>query len=512
MEALNSVDLSNIKLEARDQDVAPPLTSYPKNLILYGPPGTGKTYHTMIYAVAIIEGSEIDDVRAEAADDFDAVSARFRDYLKDGRVAFTTFHQSFSYEEFIEGIRPVVDDADGASGEVRYRIVDGIFKDFCAYAQSAALSDRTDSDGNSYGMNRSPTVWKVSLQGTGDNPTRRECMENGHIRIGWSEYGPDITSETEFTEGGKDILERFIYTMRVGDIVLSCWSASEIDAIGVITGEYEWHDEYSGYKRVRPVRWLVKGIRENIIDMNSGAQMTRSTVYKLKISVDDVMGIIKRYSDNDVEITTRRTHQPCVFIIDEINRGNISKIFGELITLIEESKRTGCREALTSTLPYSRESFGVPDNVYIIGTMNTADRSIARLDTALRRRFTFREMMPEPELLDDTIVDGVNVGTMLRAMNERISALHGRDRQIGHSYFLQLCNKDNAAAENLADLFDDKILPLLEEYFYDDRDKIKSILGSAWKDFYKSIDMQGETVLERVAAPNFGDAYIKIYS
>ena len=177
--------------------------------------------------------------------------------------------------------------------------------------------------------------------------------------------------------------------------MLSCYSATETDAIGVITGEPEWNDDFPFLKRVRKVRWLVKGIRENILRLNNDCNMTLSTVYKMRISANDAMEIVRKYST----VSNLRPSGSFVFIIDEINRGNISKIFGELITLIEPGRRIGEKEETRVKLPYSGSEFGVPSNVYILGTMNTAVRSIALLDTALRRRFYFREMMPDCEQL-----------------------------------------------------------------------------------------------------------------
>ena len=260
--------------------------------------------------------------------------------------------------------------------------------------------------------------------------------------------------------------------MKIVDLVLSCYSNTTIDAIGVVTGEYEWHDEYTSYKRVRKVNWLVKGIREDITEAN-GAAMTLPTVYKLSISVADVMAIVSKYSKDTDEV--QENGKNYVFIIDEINRGNISKIFGELITLIEPSKRLGQEEGTNVRLPYSKKPFGVPDNVFLIGTMNTADRSIATIDTALRRRFQFKEMQPNPNILDGVVVDGVSVKEMLIRMNKKISVLYDREHTIGHAYFIPL--KKNPDIETLATIFENNIIPLLQEYFYDDYEKIRMVLG-----------------------------------
>ena len=174
------------------------------------------------------------------------------------------------------------------------------------------------------------------------------------------------------------------------------------------------------------------------------------------------------------QYTSTSDKKPYILIIDEINRGNISRIFGELITLIEDSKRAGASEALSVTLPYSKEEFSVPDNVYIIGTMNSSDRSLTGLDIALRRRFTFVEMPPKHELLSETEIDGLNVGELLKVMNQRIEVVLDRDHCIGHANFMSLTLQ--STIKDLAQIFKQKIIPQLQEYFFDDWGKIDLVL------------------------------------
>jgi 5-methylcytosine-specific restriction protein B len=288
--------------------------------------------------------------------------------------------------------------------------------------------------------------------------------------------------------------------MQVGDIVFSCYSNKTIDAIGVITGETEWHDEYEHYKRVRSVRWLVKDISVDIFDMNAQRLMMQPSVYKLSVSTSDALQILRKTKPDlfpqNIKIPNR------VFIIDEINRGNISKIFGELISLIEPTKRIGANEQLRALLPYSGRNFGVPDNVYIIGTMNTADRSIALIDAALRRRFSFVEMHPDSTTLTDVLVEGVDIGEMLDTLNKRITILLDREHTIGHSYLLPL--KADPTIERLALIFKNTIVPLLQEYFYDDYEKIQLVLG----DNQKPDDSTRFIIKKSDAAKLFGNADI----
>ena len=465
-EALESMNLPETVTATEDS-----ATNVGLNTILYGPPGTGKTYHTVIYAVAIIENKELAVVEKE---DYADVLDRYKQYKAQGRIEFTTFHQSYGYEEFIEGIRPSpVDEGETANaGNIQYSVQPGIFKKFCEKADQP-VSVRMNA--NDLGVRENATIWKVSLEGTGDNPTRTECMKNNHIRIGWDEYGKDITDETDFSKhGGRVVLNAFMNKMQIGDIVLSCYSASAIDAVGVVTGDYEWHDEYPQLKRLRKVKWLVKGIQENILAINGGTPLTLASTYRLAyVSIADVFQIVEKYQPTQLLPADHKENY--VFIIDEINRGNISKIFGELITLIEASKRIGQTEGMKAILPYSQKPFGVPKNVYIIGTMNTADRSIATIDTALRRRFFFKEMMPQPDVLAGVSVEDLSISDLLSRINKRIAVLYDREHTIGHAYFMPLMR--DPTIETLAEIFTNNIIPLLQEYFYEDYEKIRLVLG-----------------------------------
>ena len=313
---------------------------FDKNVIFYGPPGTGKTYTTAKRAVEICKTESEEDLI-----DYSEIMKKYNELKKKNRIEFITFHQSYGYEEFIEGIKPIVSNEDDESDsensqEIKYEIVDGIFKKFCDEARKTQ-----DKENNEY-----------------------------------------------------------------------------------------------------------------------------------------------------------------VFIIDEINRGNISKIFGELITLIETTKRAGKEECISTKLPYSNEEFTVPDNVYIIGTMNTADRSIALMDTALRRRFKFEEMLPNYDLLEDIFVEDkgtkVNIGAMLKVINERIEYLYDREHTIGHAVFLEL--KENNNIDKLENIFKKSVIPLLQEYFYEDYEKIRIVLGDNAKDEDEQF-ISAVSIPEDVFEGNIGD-------
>ena len=459
------------------------------NIILYGPPGTGKTYNSVIYAVAICDGKSVGDVKQEP---YSNVLLRYRELRNAGRIAFTTFHQSYGYEEFIEGIKPRLDaDLD----TLGYKIEDGIFKVFCSRATEVKVQAATGAQ-----MKASPRIWGMILGGPGMTELKKQCFSNDEIRLGWAEVDDaevdgDFVSDDKASWNAKHMVADFKNTMEIGDVVVIEKNSKSIDAIGIITGDYVYDETAGDYPRSRAVEWLVKDIDRDMGPFlpEGRKQLSRFSVFAFDyIGMDAISQILNDYLKKPVVEVERET-KPFVFIIDEINRGNISKIFGELITLIEETKRAGAPEAMEAILPYSGDAFSVPQNVYILGTMNTADRSIALMDTALRRRFEFVEMMPDSKVLSDIgagtlTVDGevLNIARMLDVINTRIEYLYDREHTIGHAFFTKLAV--NPTIETLAGIFEKNVIPLLQEYFYEDYEKIQLVLGDNGKeDEYKFI-------------------------
>ncbi len=455
------------------------------NLILYGPPGTGKTYNSAIYAVAICEERDVEEVMKDSYQD---VLQRYKELQEEGRIVFTTFHQSYGYEEFIEGIKPKLDDDSESLG---YTIEDGVFKDFCKHANAVNIQAKGGTR-----IKDHPRLWIMILGGPEMTPLKQECFNKNEVRIGWPEIeDAKLQDDEDLSWRAKQMLHAFTYEMEPGDVVFIEKNSQSVDAIGVIAGEYEYDKSLGEYPRKRKVEWIAKNIDMDMVQYlpRGKKQLARFTIYSIDYLGTEVLSeILKNYIDED-DISSDTGAKPYVFVIDEINRGNISKIFGELITLIEDTKRAGAPEAMEAILPYSGESFSVPKNVYIIGTMNTADRSIALMDTALRRRFEFKEMMPNSEVLQSlgigTIeVDGekLNVARMLDIINKRIEYLFDREHTIGHAFFKKLA--DDASLETLAGIFEKNVIPLLQEYFYEDYEKIQLVLGDNSKeDEYKFI-------------------------
>ncbi|SUX05428.1 AAA family ATPase [Campylobacter lari] len=432
----------------------------PLNQILYGPPGTGKTYQTIDKALEIISKEE--KIQIPSKDDRINRKKLFDEYVKNGQIVFTTFHQSYGYEEFVEGIKPEFD-----KKELKYKVKPGIFKKICNKALDKEIKIATNED---IYIDRNSKVWKISL---GANASlRSECFEKNKICIGWSDI-PKNKDERFLNLGSNDknSIISFVEYMQIGDLVCVFNTSTTIKGIGVITGDVKYSEDEE-YQTYREVKWISKDNEINILNLNSDKILVQKTVYELyRINPNDLLEKIKSSNLNDLKIVEDNTKKNFIIIIDEINRGNVSKIFGELITLIESSKRIGEKEELRVRLPYSGEEFGVPKNVYIIGTMNTADRSITSLDTALRRRFEFVEMMPDASKLS-TDCKGVNLQELLKAINTRIEYLLDREKTIGHAFFIGINN-----LEKLKKVFQNKIIPLLQEYFYNDYALIDAVLN-----------------------------------
>lgn len=411
------------------------------NQILYGPPGTGKTYHTIDKALEIL---------GENLESRDEKKAKFDEYVKNGQIVFTTFHQSYGYEEFVEGIKPSLNSDENS--QINYKVKDGIFKELC----KKALENRDDIESFNFYIND----LKEKTKEDANNPEKYFQLPNTKYSI---QYRGGKTFRIKFDDMSKNHKD---YPVSI-DNIEKLYKTSNIDEI--------YNSAY------------VKAILNYLKSQG-----------------------LKDYKEKDEKINL-----PYIIIIDEINRGNVSKIFGELITLIEPSKRIGESEELKVALPYSGKKFGVPKNVYILGTMNTADRSITSLDTALRRRFEFVEMMPDPDLLknvfickdvenpnkdedylgDDAKTEGFAeiLQNILISINKRIEFLLDREKTIGHAFFMSEAvkfNKDNwckpdeyeedwyvLSISKLKSIFQNKIIPLLQEYFYNDYALISAVLN-----------------------------------
>lgn len=562
------------------------MPSVPLNQILFGPPGTGKTFATIEAALEVLDAELLRSTDVKRA----ALKARFDQLVEEGRIRFVTFHQSFSYEDFVEGLRA---ESEESSGQLRYEVVDGVFKSLCEVA-AAKVIQQTEAP-LELGSRK---VWKMSLGNTlgNDAGIYEECLQASYVLLGYggaidfsgcasrSDVQQRFTEEGVQLEGAMDYsvtsVTAFVTKMKPGDLVVVSDGNFKFRAIGEISGDYRFkaHPDYEGgYSQMRPVKWLRQYTPSLPHSELLNNQFSQMTLYELRsptlnreklqallgaqsvtgagsasgfsagqvfgrdyqvvsasvdllelqkpngnllglplsllgtlaeavragrITLQDIRDkkaieklpgsslepfIVNGYNNILAPLVEHMLSQAApsaenrpgsdarVLIIDEINRGNVSRIFGELITLIEPSKRAGAQEALSAVLPYSKQRFSVPDNVYLIGTMNTADRSLAGLDIALRRRFTFREMPPRPDLLDHVVVEGVQIGELLRVMNQRIEVLLDRDHCLGHAYFMPL--EDEPSLDRLELIFRNQILPLLQEYFFEDWERIGWVLN-----------------------------------
>nr|WP_314836141.1 AAA family ATPase [uncultured Flavobacterium sp.] len=367
----------------------------PLNQILYGPPGTGKTHNTINRALSILESKSVAEINSETRID---LKNRFDDYIKNGQIVFTTFHQSMSYEDFIEGIKPKT-----VLSQVQYEIEDGLFKKICQKAR----------------------------------------IKGGNLESVLEKFKVDVSEED-----GKTALT-IKATSTSFDVIYRGTNVFYVQPHNT-TKENPWY----------PVN--INNIRKAFETDFYGDLYNPTYIREILNYLLKNYGLIKGKNEDDKKY---------VIIIDEINRGNVSQIFGELITLIEDNKRLGKDEALEVTLPYSKEKFGVPSNLFIIGTMNTADRSVEALDTALRRRFCFEEMPPKTEVVAEKRFSDYSRVAIMEKINNRIEVLLDRNHTLGHAYFIK---------KNFKSSFENEIIPLLQEYFYNDYGKIGLVLGKGF--------------------------------
>lgn len=473
---------------------------HPLNQILYGAPGTGKTHETKKIAVEIIENEKLDHLTR------DQITSRYDFYFDKGQINFTTFHQSISYEDFIEGIKPQVISDENENKSVIYDIEDGIFKKMCQLSATTNNHIIKNQNINFENLN----FFKMSLGGINNLDLHNWSFENNLLVLGWGDDRdftnlskikdwklfrdqfkkdfPELVNESKYVIQAVFIFQR----MKVGDIVFVSKGNKIIDAVGIVESEYFYDStkEIDKYQ-FRKVKWLATNLNipaEKFLNV----KITQASMYEFNKKDVKINDLTEYFSTNKI---INNNH---VIIIDEINRGNVSAIFGELITLIEDTKRKGTKEVNKETieveLPYSKTKFTVPDNLFIIGTMNTADRSVEALDTALRRRFSFIEMKSNPEVLKKfhntngiiTTAEGytINLIKLLEKINQRIEVLIDKDHQIGHSFFINI-----STLEELQLVFKNKINPLLEEYFFGNFAKIGLVLG---EDFFEEAKSKGD--------------------
>ena len=397
------------------------------NQILFGPPGTGKTFNTINKAVAIVDNLKESALKVYYEERSD-LKERFDELLIDdwenpnGQIGFVTFHQSMSYEDFIEGIKPGLNDEQN----VIYDIEPGVFKMMASIARDN---------------------WLDANKGTKEQLSFEEAF-------------------TKFKEEWQEHQEMKFPLKREG---------SEYTILGFTKSSIKFKKASGGTGHTLSISTL-----RDYFYKRREVRPTGVGIY-----YPAILDKLKSYQPS---LIVEKEEKNYVLIIDEINRGNVSQIFGELITLIEEDKRLGKSEALEVTLPYSKEKFGVPPNLHIIGTMNTADRSVEALDAALRRRFNFEEMPPRPLLIategklkeQKGILDTVDLPFLLNTINKRIEKLLDKDHQIGHSYFMSV-----SKLSELKEAFQNKIIPLLQEYFFGDYGKIGLVVG---KGFFETVE------------------------
>lgn len=457
----NHFKILTIKLGLQNQMDNNTLNKKPLNYILYGPPGTGKTFNCINYSLSFYENVEVKSYEEEERE---GLKERFNDLLikdfvnPEGKIAFTTFHQSLSYEDFIEGIKPL--DPEDKNSPINYSVKDGIFKIINTIALFEFVKFENKTETNT--TKDFTSLYNIYMNAVSERlekgekvliPTKSEGVqveifqvsENGNLWLRHHE------SEVKYTVSENRLAKLF----------------DKIPNLSNVDNIHNTFRQIIGGSNAT-VYWAVLNQLKILQD---GSKLIDN--FDLKdFNYEDKKRVIEGLNSSTIKQYIHLVPN-YILVIDEINRGNVSQIFGELITLIENDKRAGKDEELTAVLPYSQSTFRVAPNLFILGTMNTADRSVEALDTALRRRFSFIEMMPDYSILKS--IGEIDLDKVLKTINKRLCYLINEDHQIGHSYFIGITKE-----EELKVVFENKIIPLLKEYFYNDTSKIQLVLGEGF--------------------------------
>lgn len=435
--------------DKNSKEIENDMRNFPLNQILYGPPGTGKTFNSINRAIEIINPN------FDLTQERNLIKMEFDRLVTENQIAFTTFHQSMSYEDFIEGIKPEEPEKEG--DPVIYRVKYGILRNHCIEASFEIAQLREDDI--------TEEVLDFSILYDKFVESIEEKLIEGKVVELEIKTGGKVLVES-ISQQGNVIIKHHdgnrTYTVSKARLTKLQSAIKDLDDVSNINDEFR---SIIGGSNSSAYWSVLNAIRKEKVSVPKNKE-------KRKYTFEEKKEVVLSLSKSDFK---NKNGKPFVLIIDEINRGNVSAIFGELITLIEDDKRLGKDEALEVMLPYSKEKFGVPPNLYIIGTMNTADRSVEALDTALRRRFSFEEMPPNYELKELKYkIFGHNAYDVLQTINKRIEKLLDNDHAIGHSYFL---SKDE---DKIMVSFYKNIIPLLQEYFFGDYGKIGLVLGKGF--------------------------------
>ncbi len=451
-----------IETLAKNRQMLPPNRpiGYPLNMILHGPPGTGKTYHTVNYTLGILENKTLSELAKETRE---SLRHRFEEYMEEGMVHMVSFHKNYKYEDFIESAESSVRPETGEMAAHE----DGIFKYICLEAKRSMVETMVSK------MN----IQEIKIDFNALYKAFLQHIQSADFKYFISKRG--IKSYLHKIARGTNILVRpeksfSVYTLtkaRVKKIYKHFAHPDQIENI-----ENEIASVLGGQNAALYFAVLMELKRFEYQYLGKLAEE------KQELDVDD-----DEISAYQLELSQKvlTESKKFVIIIDEINRGDIAAIFGELISLIEENRREGGVEMTTIVLPYSKTLFSVPPNVYIIGTMDSS-AGFEQIDSALRRRFKFIEMEPQASIIRQQgfspIVEGIDLAALMNTINQRINLLLGANKRIGHTYFLEIMS-----INDLKSAFAYEIIPLLKDYFNGDMNKLALVLGES---FFTSIDLE----------------------